>query len=115
MIRHDGNYDITLREKMYGGEGTVKIEHFWKADELKATTRLCARLSLEPGTSIGLHQHDNEEEVFVIISGQGRVNDDGRQDLVGPGDTILTGGGAGHAVEAVGDEPLVMVAFIVQY
>jgi mannose-6-phosphate isomerase-like protein (cupin superfamily) len=29
-----------------------------------------------------------------------------------PGDTILTGGGAGHAIKSVGEEPLEMIAVI---
>jgi mannose-6-phosphate isomerase-like protein (cupin superfamily) len=43
------------------------------------------------------------------------VTDADRQVVLEPGDTILTGDGAGHAVESVGDVPLEMLAVIVQY
>ena len=115
MIRHDEAYEVDIRENMRGGQGTVKIEHLWKKDELKGKTRLCARLTLEPGCGIGFHEHVGEEEVFYVISGQGRVQDGDEAVAVGAGDTILTGDGSGHAVEASGDEPLVMLAVIVQY
>jgi len=43
------------------------------------------------------------------------VNDNGTITEVGPGDAVLTGNGASHSVEAVGDEPLVMMAVILLY
>ncbi|MCF7853672.1 MAG: cupin domain-containing protein [Candidatus Pacebacteria bacterium] len=115
MIRRDGSYDTDVREKMRGGEGAVKIEHLWKKDELKGRTRLCARLTLPPGATIGYHKHEDEEEVFYVVSGAGLVEEGDESRKVNAGDTILTGNGAGHAVEAVGDQPLVMLALIVQY
>ena len=115
MIRRNGNYEISLREAMRGGNGTVRIEHFWKAEELKGNTRLCAKLVLSPGTSIGFHNHEGEEEVFIVLKGKGRITEPEGNSEVGPGDTILTGDGKGHGVESIGDEYLEMVAFIVRY
>jgi len=115
MIRRNGTYEISERTDMRGGNGTVKIEHFWNKDELKAKTRLCARLTLEPGTSIGFHDHVDEEEVFIVVAGKGKVQDGDKQDVANVGDTILTGNGAGHAIESIGDVPLELVALIVQY
>ncbi|NOY80566.1 MAG: cupin domain-containing protein [Kiritimatiellaeota bacterium] len=115
MIRRKGEYEVSLRENMRGGSGTVRIEHFWRKDELKGPTRLLARLTLEPGTSIGFHEHADEEEVFVVVHGRARVTDGDVVTEVEEGDTILTGDGAGHAVEALGDVPLELLAVIVQY
>ena len=108
-------YDSETRTQMRGGNGDVVIEHFWKKDELKGKTRLCARLILAPGTSIGLHDHVDEEEVFIVLRGQAKILDGDETVIVNVGDTILTGDGGGHAVESVGAEPLEMVALIVQY
>ncbi|MCK5802672.1 MAG: cupin domain-containing protein [Lentisphaeria bacterium] len=115
MIRRSGTYEVSLREQMRGGDGTVSIEHFWKADELKGKTRLLAKLTLEPGGSIGFHKHDDEEEVFVILAGKAEMMDEDTPVVLEPGDTILTADGSGHAVKSVGDVPLEMLAVIVQY
>ena len=115
MIRRDGNYEYDVRENMRGGKGEAKIEHLWKKDELKGKTRLCARLTLPPGASIGFHEHVGEEEVFYVVSGTGVIQDAAEKAPVNAGDTILTGDGSGHAVEATGETPLVMLAVIVQY
>lgn len=115
MIRRKGTYEVSLREQMRGGKGTVRIEHFWSKDELKGKTRLFAKLILEPGTSIGFHEHVGEAEIFVVIKGKGRITDGDTVTEVEPGDTILTGDGNGHSVEAVGNETLEMIAVILQY
>ena len=115
MIRRSGTYEAAERKEMRGGKGTVRIENYWKPGELKAKTRLLAKLTLPPGASIGFHEHVGEEEVFIVLRGQGRVKDADKEDIVNVGDTILTGNGAGHAIESIGAEPLELVAIIVQY
>ncbi len=116
MIRQNGGFSTEIREEMRGGDGSVRIETLWQPGaELKSKTRLCARMTLEPGSSIGYHDHAGEEEVYYIISGSGFVTEDERKFPVAAGDTVLTGNGAGHAVEATGTEPLVILAMIMVY
>lgn len=116
MIKRNNEYEKIVNEKMRGGEGKVLIEKFWNPEtELKANNRLFAKLTLEPGSSIGFHNHNDEEEVFVIINGIAEVDDNGTKELLYPGDTILTADGAGHSVKSVGDENLEMLAVISCY
>jgi mannose-6-phosphate isomerase-like protein (cupin superfamily) len=103
-----------IRERMRGGAGSVEILHVFRQEELGGAARLFARLTIPKGGSIGHHVHDAEEEVFYILSGTGFVTEDGVQTVVGPGDAVLTGGGAGHAIENRGDAPLVLVAVILR-
>ncbi len=115
MVRRKGTYETEVRQNMRGGKGAVRIEHFWKKGDLQARTRLCARLTLDPGVSIGPHSHDQEEEVYIVLRGRGRIPEASGTVEVGPGDSVLTGNGASHAVENIGDEPLEMIAVIAQY
>lgn len=115
MFRKADEMAIELREQMRGGKGTVRIKHIFKTDELKGKARLLAEITLPIGGSIGFHQHDQEEEIFYFLSGQGRVDDQGIVKEVGSGDAVLTGGGNHHAVENSGDQPLVFIAVILLY
>ncbi|MGE5558358.1 MAG: cupin domain-containing protein [Bacillota bacterium] len=115
MIRHPREMTVEIKEKMRGGAGSVEITHLFKQEELKGKARLAARITIPAGGSIGFHRHDQEEEIFYFVSGKGRVDDNGTAREVGPGDAMLTGAGAGHAVENVGNEPLVMTAVILVY
>jgi len=116
MIKKTSEYKSEIREKMRGGEGSVKIEHFWSpGTELKAKTRLFAKLTLAPGSSIGFHNHENEEEVFVILKGTAEADDNGKTVVLKQGETILTGNGAGHSIRNPGPDDLEVLAVISSY
>lgn len=116
MIRRNNEYEKNVKEEMRGGDGKVLIEKLWDPEtELKANNRLFAKLTLEPGSSIGFHNHVDEEEVFVILSGTAEADDNGKKEILNPGDTILTADGAGHAIKSVGNENLEILAVISCY
>ena len=116
MIRKSGTYRTELRENMRGGSGSVKIEHFWEpGSEMLSNNRMAARLTLPPGGSIGFHIHENEDEIFIIIKGQAEADDNGTAVLLNPGDTLLTGNGAGHSIRNIGESNLELVAIISTY
>ena len=113
MIRKRNEYNHDIREKMRGGEGSIKIEHIWAPErDMKSKNRLFAILNIEPGNSIGFHNHDKEEEVFVVLKGTAEVDDDGRKAVLRQGDSILTGNGAGHSIKCIGNEALEVLAVI---
>jgi mannose-6-phosphate isomerase-like protein (cupin superfamily) len=115
MIRKAEDMFKEIKEQMRGGKGSVEITHMFKQEELKGKARLCAKLTLNPGCSIGLHEHSNEEEIFYVIKGKGLINDNGSTMEVSVGDAILTGGGATHSVENNGTESLELLAVILLY
>jgi mannose-6-phosphate isomerase-like protein (cupin superfamily) len=106
---------VELREKMRDGEGTVQIKNLFQPGDLKGKTRLVAEITIPVGGSIGYHQHDLEEEIFYFLRGRGRVKDHDQWKEVNVGDALVTGGGKGHAVENIGNEPLVLMAVIIVY
>jgi mannose-6-phosphate isomerase-like protein (cupin superfamily) len=114
MVKSATAMEREVRERMRGGTGSVEFLHVFRAEELGGGARLFARLRLPPGSSIGHHVHDAEEEVFYILSGGGVVTEDGVATRVGPGDAVLTGGGAGHALENTGSGPLELLAVILR-
>lgn len=115
MIKRANEMVKEIKVQMRGGKGSVEITHIFKQDELKGKARLCARITINPGCSIGLHEHANEEEIFYIIKGKGLVDDNGSKQELAVGDSILTGGGAFHSIENTGNEPLELVAVILLY
>ena len=115
MIRSSEEMAIDIKKQMRGGNGHAEITHIYKGDELKGNSRLCARIKLNVGCSIGTHTHDNEEEIYYILSGEGIVIDDGVPKEVGAGDAVLTRDGASHSIENSGNEVLDFMAVINLY
>lgn len=115
MIRKASGLKSEIRNQMRGGKGSVTIRHFFGKEEIKAKCRLCGRLILPPGASIGMHKHEMEDEIFIIERGSGILDDGPSQTKVEVGDVILTGSGGEHALINDGNEPLELIAIIMCY
>ncbi len=105
---------LSLREttNMRGGDGTVRLAEMLGAPDMANHGRLFARITLNPGCSIGYHVHTGESEVFYVESGKGAFDDNGTVYEIKAGDVTITPDGSGHAVKCVGDEPLQLIALI---
>ncbi|GHT96511.1 hypothetical protein FACS1894141_6730 [Spirochaetia bacterium] len=114
MLKSRNEFRVEKKENMRGGDGTVTLTHFVESGEQK-NARLIAELTLPPGASIGSHQHDNETEYFIFLSGTGTVNDNGTEKPVKSGDVMVTGDGASHSVRNTGTVPLVFNALIITH
>lgn len=115
MIHKPAEMKTEIKEQVRGGKGKVTFQHLFPKEEIKAKTRLCARLILPPGASIGPHRHDGEDELFVVIRGSGVIDDGKTRTAVGAGDAILTGNGESHSLENSGSDPLEVLALIMLY
>ena len=96
-----------------GGDGEVKIEHILGEKQLNGKCGLYAEVTIEPGSSLGFHEHHGESETYYIISGKGEYDDDGVKRTVSAGDMTFTPDGHGHGLKCLGDEPVVFMALII--
>ena len=70
MIRTQHECQVEYREHMRDGEGTVQITNFITGPaELNEKGRLFAKITLNPGCSIGYHIHEKDAELFYIMKG----------------------------------------------
>ncbi len=115
MIRRAEERPTETRDALRGGSGSVTFNHYFTSEEMTARTRLCAELVLPPGAGIGLHPHEDEDEIYIITRGSGIVSEAGRETRITAGDAVLTGQGASHALRNDGDEDLKLIAVIMQY
>lgn len=115
MVRKADEMSVNRVKELYGGKGEIEVTHILKQDELKGKCKFCAKVKLAPGASIGLHRHDDEEEIYYITAGTGLVNDNGVEKTVTAGDVLLTAGGEEHSIENTGSDPLEFNAVILLY
>ncbi len=102
-------------ERIHGlkeGKGAIKLFHLLEKEELSGKGRLCAREVIEPGNSIGYHQHEGDFELYYVLEGEGIVNDNGVETTVRKGDVVRTDHGEFHSIQNVGDKNLELIAII---
>ena len=98
MIKARSEMTTEKRENMRGGDGVVAITNILDKGEYKGSARLLGTITLEPGSSIGAHVHENEEEIFYIIKGTATYDDNGTEVILNEGDSCLCLGGEKHSV-----------------
>lgn len=62
-----------------------------------------AEASIPPGGSTERHYHRLSEEFYFILEGMGKMEIDGDERMVGPGDGVLIPAGAWHQITAETD------------
>ena len=114
MVVHRNEMKVEEKERMRDGEGSANLTYLLDGSAEK-NARMFAEVTLKPGCSIGYHQHNSETEYYFILSGNGTVDDDGKEVQVKQGDSVITGNGASHSIKNTGSVPLVFHAVIVTY
>ncbi len=71
------------------------------------------RMTLKPGTSIGVHGHVDNDDTYIIISGKGVfTGSDGKEIEVGPMAVTIAGPGESHGLRNDSDADLVFIDLI---
>ncbi|MFA6276414.1 MAG: cupin domain-containing protein [Pedobacter sp.] len=78
-----------------GGGKTIGYNFFGDAKNLKTVFR---KRTLKAGSSIGYHLQ-KEDEIYYVLSGNGKMKMNGETFSVKPGDAILTRPGSSHSIE----------------
>ena len=108
--RHVGFATAELTPKIaHGGKLPVLSERALSGADC-AACRFVDLVELPAGADIGVHTHDGRgEELYVVISGAGRMHLDGATFSVAAGDVIVNRPNGTHGLVNVGAEPLRLV------
>ncbi len=113
MIIKKNQLKTEIRENMRQGEKSVSITHLANQDQLCQKGRLFARITLEPGSSIGYHTHEGDCEIFNILSGSAEYSDNGTLTQVHAGDVLICPKGEGHSIKNNSDCNVELTALII--
>jgi len=113
MIKKANEMKEDVHKEFLGGKGTLINTHFLDKEDAANSGRLFVKSVLKSGSSIGYHTHDGDFEVYYILKGKALVNDNGKEHILGEGDSILTKNGDSHSIENIGQIDLEYIALII--
>lgn len=102
------NIPEALMQSFLGGQG-VTAARIFSDDKNKIM-----RLTLAPGSSIGMHCHDASSEIIYVLSGIGTAVIDGIEETVDAGKCHYCPKGHTHSFTNNGKEELVFFAVVAQ-
>ena len=95
----------------HDGKGTLDFTELFTQKDFDADIRFFHHTILPPGTSIGVHRHGNDQEIYIVLQGQGMMTLDGQTYPVKPGDVIVNRPFGSHGIENIGEEKLELLVF----
>ena len=112
MIRKAQDQRCSSEHELKGGKGTIRLLNLLEKEESYGSGRLFAISIIPPGCSIGYHTHEGDFEIYYIIKGTAKVSDNGTEDVLYPGDSMICFEGDSHSIENIGECDLEYTAFI---
>ncbi|KXF83258.1 cupin domain-containing protein [Enterovibrio coralii] len=89
MIRNFYTCDKEAVEKSHDGEGVIDIYRAFRRKDFKGAWDFAIRVVMPPGTSMGEHTHEDDEEMYIILKGEGTMSIEGEERQVTAGDMIV--------------------------
>ena len=108
MIIDFKNLEQTVIPNFYGGEKECRAKMY--ANDFN---RVLVG-SLEPGASIGYHEHSTSSEIIYILQGEGKVLIEGEYESVKAGECHYCKKGQSHSLINSGEGELVFFAVVPQ-
>lgn len=102
-------------DQAHKGEGVVYIRQLFGSivgmempsgseNDFDSLLTFVHEVTVPAGTSIGLHRHVGNEEVYIMVKGEAELTIDNEKKLVRGGDAILTKDGMAHSIRNNGTE-----------
>jgi quercetin dioxygenase-like cupin family protein len=113
MIKRAEEMLKTVKPQMRGGSGQALVTEMLSNGEYTGKARLIATITLEPGSSIGEHVHENEEEIFYVIDGTAVYNDNGTNIVLNKGDSCICFSGQKHSIANIDEKDTLIIAAII--
>ena len=99
-------------EHCWEGKGSICRTPIVPEEQLYGKGTLFVEMEIQPGNSIGYHQHVGTCETYLVLQGKAIYNDNGTEVTLNPGDVAHCPEGTFHGIEAVGDEVFKMIALV---
>jgi len=106
MIKNYLSAKRQTRQNSHGGSGKVGLYEIWEAADFNSSIDFIDRVVVPPASTIGFHRHGDNEEMYILLQGSGRMTIEHQEFAVSKGDMILNTAGGRHGLVNDSDEDI---------
>ena len=104
--------NIPLKDEViHEGEGLCRHAMVFGDSDIQAPVRFINYTVLPPKASFGIHRHGNDNEFYVVLSGEGVYYQDGEEQCVSTGDIMMNSPHGAHGIRNTGDTDMALIVF----
>jgi len=111
MLIHNFLETPLVQECIHEGEGLCRHATIFRGDEIDAPIRFINYTILPPKATFGLHKHGNDNEFYVVLSGEGVYCQDGEEAPVKQGDIMMNALYGTHGIRNTGSGEMALLVF----
>jgi mannose-6-phosphate isomerase-like protein (cupin superfamily) len=100
------------REAEHGGFGPIYFRRLWTAHDFQTPIDFIDFTAIRPGSTIGRHGHEGNEEAYFIVSGSPLMRVQGEERRLSKGDVAVVHSGQWH--ELINDTNEDVEIFVIQ-
>jgi hypothetical protein len=86
------------RSEEHGGLGPIVFRRLLTRTDFAAPVDFVDVTRIPAGSTIGMHRHDDSEELYIVLAGTPLVEVDGDERRMAPGDVAVVHAGGRHAL-----------------
>ncbi|GIU09989.1 hypothetical protein TUM4261_19160 [Shewanella sp. c952] len=75
--------------KSHYGSGQYDLYEIWSRADFSSNVDFIDRVVIPPNSTVGYHKHANNEEIYIVIEGQGTMKLNGKDVSIKKGDMIV--------------------------
>lgn len=99
--------DIPMEPTRHGALKKVLIRH----EEVTTSLMFLNEVYAAPGETIAAHEHEDMEEIFYFLDGEGSMQIEEEVLMVAAGDRIIVPARKNHILQNTGKDPLKFICF----
>lgn len=114
QIKNYHKEKLNERFGCHDGEGMFLNNGLFTGDDFKSNIQFMNYTILPKGSTIGNHEHTNDEEIYIILSGTGEMYFDGVSFPVTAGSVTVNKPYGTHGLKNTGDTDMALLVFEVK-
>jgi len=88
MIRNFYQTEKQIQHSAHEGLGAVELYEIWGKSDFLSNCDFIDRQIIPPNSTVGYHQHGNNEEMYIVLEGSGTITIEGQEFKIKKGDMI---------------------------
>ncbi|CCY07137.1 MAG: cupin domain-containing protein [Coprobacillus sp.] len=109
MIKNINDFEKVKIDNMRGGEGSIFLQ---KVTPVLDAMKMYAKITIPMGSSIGIHTHEEDEEMIYVLKNKGIIIIDGKESVIEEGMISICKKGRNHSIKNIYEEDLVLLAVV---
>ena len=89
MIKNFLETQKRVQDGSHGGSGPVDLYEIWGKSDFKSDLDFIDRVVIPPHSTVGYHKHGSNEEMYIVLNGEGTMTIQGEPVGIKKGDMIL--------------------------